>query len=234
MKHTFPYQHWLWLIPATIGGVVTLFIMFVLPPSRTIDNLLTFAFKTLPLVTAVIAIALFPKVHSWRHWLLLLGVIFYMGYVDSAFILQIDQLAEATAISEAAADAQFPAFYTFNLFVNSFTMLLALFAYRLGGGPSVRVLKLGFAAILVMLSGLNDLTMWVMYPWPGGERPFIFHWASHVEVFIGQPPNLYHMIAFLAVHLILATIILLLPLQRWLQRSKMAWYPPQPTKLKQL
>lgn len=81
------------------------------------------------------------------------------------------------------------------------------------------MIKLGCAAILVMLSGLNDLTMWLMYPWPQGQRPFVFDWASHVAVFIGQTPNLYHMIAFLAIYLALAGLIMLLPLQTWIDKK---------------
>lgn len=54
-----------------------------------------------------------------------------MGYIDSAYVIQIDRLIEARIAGKW--QTQFPVFYTFNLFVNTFTILLALFAYRLGG-----------------------------------------------------------------------------------------------------
>lgn len=206
------HASWLWLIPAAIGGGLTVLTLFILPPDRTLHGLRDFVFKISPLVSAVLAIALFPKHGSWPRGLMLLGFIFYMGYIDSAFILQVNNLAAAAI--EGEVQKQFSTFYVFNLFVNSFTLLFALFAYRLGGGDAVNVIKLGLAAILVMISGLNDLTMWLMYPWPGGERPFVFDWASHVAIFIGRDPNLYHMLGFLAVHLVLAVAIILLPLQR--------------------
>lgn len=212
------YVNWLWLIPAAIGGGLTVLTLFVLPPDRTLHGLRDFVFKVSPLVAAVLAIALFPKHGSWPKWLMLLGFVFYMGYIDSAFILQVNNLAAAAI--EGEVQKQFSTFYVFNLFVNSFTLLFALFAYRLGGGSAVNVIKLGLAAILVTISGLNDLTMWMMYPWPGGERPFVFDWASHVAIFIGRDPNLYHMLGFLAVHLALAVTIILLPLQRWIDAPR--------------
>ncbi len=212
------YVNWLWIIPAAVGGGLAVLTLFVLPPDRTLHGLRDFVFKVSPLVLAVLAIALFPKHGSWPKWLMLLGFIFYMGYIDSAFILQVDNLAGAAI--EGTVQEQFSTFYVFNLFVNSFTLLFALLAYRLGGGNAINVIKLGLAAILVMISGLNDLTMWTMYPWPGGERPFVFDWASHVAIFIGRDPNLYHMLGFLAAHLALAVTIILLPLQRWIDAPR--------------
>jgi hypothetical protein len=189
--------------------------LFVLAPT-VVDGIPEFLFKITPLVAAVLAIALFPQKTTWSAWLLALAFIFYMGYIDSAFFIQIDRIIEA-AIADTLQE-HFPAFYTFNIFVNSFTILLAVFAYRLGGASAIRVIKLGLAGILVMISGLNDVTMWVMYPWPNGEQPLVFDWASHVEIFIGRPPTIYHMLAFLAVHLILIGLILWLPVDQWISR----------------
>lgn len=205
---------WAWLVPALIGGGITVLTLFVLPPERTLYDLTDFVFKISPLVLAVLTIALFPQHGRWLPGLLLLGFIFYMGFVDSAFVIEISALVDDP-------ETHFSSFYTFNLFVNSFTILLALFAYRLGGGSTSNVLRLGLAAILVMVSGLNDLTFWMMYSWPEGTRPFLFDWASHVAVFIGRTPTLYDMIGFLAVHLLLAGLIILLPFRRLFARLRL-------------
>lgn len=216
-KTPFWYRY-LWLIPTILGGIIAFIMFFVLPPDRVVHGLGDFIFKTMPLVCAVAAIALFPQKPPLLSLFLILGVIFYMGYLDSAFYLRIEAWIRAALDGEAKAG--FAAFYQFNLIVHSFTILFALFAYRLGGGRTAMVLKLGFSSILIMLSGLNDLTMWFMYPWPDGVRPAIFDWASHVEIFIGRQPTLYHMLGFLAIHLILVGIIVCLPLQRWFDQLK--------------
>ena len=77
------------------------------------------------------------------------------------------------------------------------------------------MLKLGLCGILVLVSGLNDLTMWAMYDWPGGVRPDTFDWASHVSIFLGRDPRVTDMLAFVAVHLALIAAIVRLPLARW-------------------
>lgn len=225
MSHSKPMgslvKSWLWVIPAIIGGGLTVLTLFVLPPDRVINGFTEFLFKITPFVTAVFAIALFPKKGNWVGLLLVLGFIFYMGYIDSAFFIQLGNLLDA-AVADTYQE-QFPAFYTFHIFVNSFTVLLAIFAYRLGGANAARVIKVGLSGILVMISGLNDLATWVIYPWPNGERPFVFYWASHVAIFIGRDPTLYHMLAFLAVHLLLIGLLFWLPLEKWINQQKTRW-----------
>jgi hypothetical protein len=127
------------------------------------------------------------------------------------FFIQVDHLVRA-----AQADAgrtQFAAYYRFSIFVNAFVLLFGLFCFRLGGGNRAQSLKLGCAGILILLSGLNDLTMWAMYDWPGGTRPVTFDWASHVSVVVGHVPTLPDMLAFVGVHLALALAIVCLPLE---------------------
>jgi hypothetical protein len=68
------------------------------------------------------------------------------------------------------------------------------------------VLRVGGAGILILLSGINDLTMWAMYAWPAGARPETFDWASHVSIFVGRSPTLIDMLVFLAIHLALVVV----------------------------
>src|SRR5215211_4887789 len=109
------YGSWLWLIPAALGFWLTVLTVFILPADRTLHNLLDFVFKLIPLVLAVLTIALFPQRNTWVRWLLLLGFLFYMGYIDSAYMIQIDRLIEARMAGQW--QTQFPVFYNFNLFV---------------------------------------------------------------------------------------------------------------------
>ncbi len=205
---------WLWLAPAALGGVLTVLIMLVLPADRTLHGFGDFLLKISPLALAVATIALFPRRPAWTVVLPLASIVVYMGYIDSAFFIQVDRLADAAQTH--AAQAQFSDYYRFSIFANAFVVLSAVFAFRMGGAASAQVLKLGVAGILVLVSGLNDLTMWAMYAWPGGVRPDSFDWASHVSIFLGRDPHLSDMLAFAAVHLALIVTILRLPLERWI------------------
>jgi hypothetical protein len=207
----------LWLAPAALGGALTALIMLVLPADRTLHGFADFILKISPLVLAVTTIALFPRRPAWAIVLPLASVAVYMGYIDSAFFIQVDRLADAAQVQ--AAGAQFSDYYRFSIFANAFVVLSTVFAFRMGGATTAQVLKLGSAAILVLVSGLNDLTMWAMYPWPNNARPDTFDWASHVSIFLGRTPHASDMLAFALVHLALIVVILRLPLQRWLPDS---------------
>jgi hypothetical protein len=207
---------WLWLVPAAAGLAITALIMVVLPADRTLHGPGDFLLKVSPLILAVPAIALFPRGAPWSLGLVVLGLLFYLGYVDSAFVIQVSHLVDAAVAG--GANEQFNSFYRFAIFVNAFTVLFAVFAYRLGGASMASALKAGTAGVLLLVSGLNDLTMWAMYPWPDGQRPVVFSWASHVGLFFGHPPLLPEMLVFLAIHLLLAGVVLAMPLQRWLDR----------------
>ncbi|MEV6928963.1 hypothetical protein AB0M46_31340 [Dactylosporangium sp. NPDC051485] len=205
-------RRWGWLLAGVAGGALTLLIMVVLPPDRTIDNPAEFVLRISPVVFAVLAISGFPQRPGPGLALLGLVVLGYMGVLDSLHMLRVLRLADAS--DQGAA---FPAFYQMAIFINAFTILAVLFGYRLGGAPPGRVLRLGFAATLVLVSGLNDITFFYLYDWPQG-RPARFDWASHITVFTGSPATPVVAIAFCAVHLVLAALVLALP---WL-RSRVA------------
>jgi hypothetical protein len=213
---------WLWILPGALGLAATGLFMLVLPPDRTVDGLADFALKVSPLFLAVATIALFPTGGGRPPWPLILGLLFYLGYVDSASFIHVSALVDAAVEQRGAA--QFPSYYRWAIFVNAFTVLLALLAFRLGGASTARTLKLGGAGILLLVSGLNDLTMWAMNDWPDG-RPDVFDWASHVGVFLGRAPHLSDMLIFLAVHLALAALLLAAPLERWLRGTPFADEP---------
>jgi hypothetical protein len=211
---TWAGTNWLWLAPAAVGGALTALIMLALPADRTLHGFGDFALKISPLLLAVVMIALFPRRRAWAVALPLASIAAYMGYIDSAFFIQVDRLADAARVQ--AAQTQFADYYRFSIFANAFVVLSSVFAFRMGGATSAQVLKLGLCGVLVLVSGLNDLTMWAMYDWPDGVRPDLFDWASHVSIFLGRDPNLVDMLAFATVHLALILATLRLPLERWI------------------
>ena len=201
---------WLWIAFAVPAAVLAGLIMVVLPPDQTLDDLGEWAFKISPLVFATLTVATFPR-GRFGPPLVVVGVLFYMGYVDTALILRV---LDYGASREAGEAGGFQTVYQFQLFVVSYLVLFGLIAFRLGGARTATVLKVGVAAVLLVVSGLNDLGFWLLNDWPDG-RPETLDWASHIVVFVGGPPSVVTAAVFLAVHLALAVAVLAAPLERW-------------------
>lgn len=201
-------RRWLWLAAAVPAAVLAGLIMVVLPPDQTLDNLAEWLFKLSPFLFAVAAVAVFPR-GRFGPALVVVGVLAYMGYLDTALILR---------ILEYRADGEFAVVYQFQLFVVTYIVLFGLLAYRLGGARTATVLKVGVAAVLVVISGLNDLGFWLMNDWGAEGAPSTLEWASHIIVFTGGPPSVPVAVVFLAVHLVLAAAVVAAPVERWVDR----------------
>lgn len=208
---------WLWLAAAVPAAGLAGLIMVVQPPDRTLDNVAELLFRLSPLLLAVLAVALLPRL-PFAPAVLVFAVIVYMAYVDTTMILRVFEFADASTAGQEQAQAAFQRVYQFQLFTIAYVVLLALLALRLGGARTTTVLKTGVAAVLVVVSGLNDLTFWAAYSWPDG-RPDKLAWASHISVFVGGPPSVLTATVFLAVHLVLAVAVVALPLGRWVDRA---------------
>lgn len=201
-------RRWLWLAAATPAAVLAGLIMVVLPPDQTLDNLAEWLFKLSPFLFAVAAVAVFPR-GRFGPALVVVGVLAYMGYLDTALILR---------ILEYRADGEFSVVYQFQLFVVTYIVLFGLLAFRLGGARTATVAKVGVAGVLIVISGLNDLGFWVMNDWGADGRPATLDWASHIIVFTGGPPSVPVAVVFLVVHLVLAAAVVLAPVERWVDR----------------
>lgn len=201
-------RQWLWLVAAVPAVVTALLIMVVLPPDQTLDNVGDWAFKLCPFVFAVLTVSLFPR-GRFGPALIVFAVFVYMSYLDTELVMRVQGFARSP-------DQDFQPVYQFELFVTTFIVLFALLAYRLGGGRTANVLKVGIASILVVISGVNDLTFWALNDvWSAGTKPAELKWASHMIVFLGGPPSVPAAVAFMAVHLALAAIVVALPVGRW-------------------
>ena len=210
----FQRRSWLWLVPAVPAVTLALLIMVIMPPEQTLQNVGDWAFRLSPFVFAVLTVSLLPR-GRFGPALLVLGVVFYMGYLDTGMVLRILDLANAP---DSEQDALFEHVYQFELLIATFIVLFGLFAYRMAGARTASVLKVGVASILVVISGLNDLTFWLTNDWPDG-RPEVLRWASHIIVFVGGPPTVATAVVFLLVHLALAAAVLALPLGRIVDRA---------------
>jgi hypothetical protein len=213
--HTlYRWRPWLWLVPTVPAVVITALVMVVLPPDQTLDDPVELIVKLSPFVLAVAAVALLPRLRL-APALLLLAVFVYMAYLDTELVLRIQEYGRAAATDGDA----FQPVYQFELFVTTFVVLFGLLAFRLGGARTATVLTTGLAAVLVVVSGLNDLTFWALNDvWSAGHRPATLPWASHMVVFVGGSPSIPVAVTFMVTHLVLAAVVAALPLGRWVDR----------------
>lgn len=208
-----PWTRTWWLIPAVVAVVLAALFMLVLPPQRTLTSVFEVPWRLSPVLFAVLAIAGFPQRRGLSMAALAATFVAYMGVVDTSLVLHVDDYA-----AHAPVPGSFDDFYQFQLFLSAFVLLAILFAYRLGGGATARTVQLGAAGVLVLISGLNDLTYWYAADWGHSGRPHTLFWASHIEVFVGGSPTIPVAIVFMAVHLVLAGLVLTRPVERWLDR----------------
>jgi hypothetical protein len=204
----------LWVPTAVPTVVLAVLITVVLPPKQTLDNLGDWAFRLSPLLLAVLTIALLPR---WRVAVVfpVLATVGFMGVLDTGLVLRILSFGAAP---EDQQDAAFEGIYQFQLLLAAFVVLSGLLAFRMGGARSTAVLKAGVASVLIVISGLNDVTFWLTYDWPDG-RPDRFGWASHIIVFVGGPPTAATAVVFMVVHFVLAAAVIVAPLGRLVDRA---------------
>jgi len=211
VRALYRWRRWLWIVPTVPAALVTGLVMVVLPPDQTLDGPGEFALKLSPFVLAVTAVALLPRLRA-APALIVLAVFAYMAFLDTELVLRIQEYGRTAATDDGA----FQPIYQFELFVTTFIVLFGLLGYRLGGARTATVLKTGLAAVLVVISGLNDLTFWALNDvWAAGHRPDTLPWASHIIVFTGGPPSIPVAVTFVVVHLLLAAVVVALPVGRW-------------------
>ena len=89
-------------------------------------------------------------------------------------------------------------------------LLILAFALhqRLGGSPAATVRRISYASILVMLSGLEDLSFWL---WRGQPVPQRWDWADHMTVRLGHVAGRTEAYVFIAAHLLAALAVLCWP-----------------------
>lgn len=106
----------------------------------------------------------------------------------------------------------FDRFYHWLMITTPYVIIAMSLALRLGGASPATVRRFGYAALLLMVSGLEDLFYQIVNGLPIPER---WDWAQHMIVRLGgHVPSKYEAYAFIAVHVVLAIIVLTLPWRR--------------------
>jgi len=185
---------------AVAAGVLAAVIWFVLPHDREVSSVGMLLFKLTPFACATAAIALADDVALRRRRVHLVAIpatflLFFCYFVPRIFAL-------------SGTDGDFPRLYYHMLTAIPLIILGLALAFRLGGGAPGTTARLAVGMLLLMLSGLEDLAFLLVN---GRPIPDVWTWASHMTVFFGHPPSRYEAYAFIAVHVLLAGAVLVLP-----------------------
>lgn len=108
----------------------------------------------------------------------------------------------------------FDRLYYNQLMMVPFIILALVLCVRLGGGRRSVVVRLAIALLLLQLSGIEDLSFLVFGDLRTEEHhpiPEVWDWADHMAVRLGHHPSKVEAYVFIATHLVLAGLVLLLP-----------------------
>lgn len=191
------------LVCGTIAVASAAAIWLGMPHDREVKALWILLVKLIPFVFGVETIARLELSEAARRRLALVAVpvtflVYFCYFVPKIFFNSDDgkQL------------------YYYVLTLTPFLILALVLAYRLGGGRPGTTRRLGYAMLLLQLSGLEDLAFLTVNHQTDPKWtpiPEVWTWASHMTVFIGHPPTKYQAFAFIAVHVVLALLVLFLP-----------------------
>lgn len=195
------------LIAGAVALALAAVVWFGLPHDREVSSAWLLLFKLTPFVAASIAVAWLDRTWARRLNLHLFALpacflIFFCYFVPKLFFFAGD------------GDTFGPMYYHMLTLV-PFIILTMVLSYRLGGGSRGGVLRIAFALLLLQLSGLEDLAYITVNDHPADSKyasiPEVWDWASHMTVFIGHPPTKNQAFAFIAVHVVLALLVLFVP-----------------------
>ncbi|MDQ3450711.1 MAG: hypothetical protein M3455_07335 [Actinomycetota bacterium] len=103
-------------------------------------------------------------------------------------------------------------FYRWMMITAPYVIIALTAALRLGGAAAASARRFGYAALILMVSGLEDLFYLLVNSEPIPER---WTWAEHMIVRLGgHVPSNEEAYVFIAVHIALAVVVLTLPWRR--------------------
>jgi hypothetical protein len=181
-------------------------VRFVIPYEREITSLWMLLVKLTPQLAALACVAWLDV--AWarrlRLHLVALPAIFlgFLGYFVPATFM--------TALDMVDGTAEFEDLYLHVVVFVPFIMIALALAYRVGGGSREGVLRVGAAMTILQMSGLEDLVAVMLNSRLDGI-PEVWDWAHHITVRLGHVATRNEAYAFIAVHVVLAVLVLAVP-----------------------
>lgn len=181
-------------------------VRFVIPYEREITSLWMLLVKLTPQIAAVVAVAWLDVAWARRFRLHLVA----LPAIFLAFLCYFVPMTFMTALDMVDGTAVFEDLYLHVVVFVPFMIVALVLSYRLGGGSREGALRIGAASTILQMSGLEDLMAVLMNSRLDGI-PEVWDWAHHMTVRLGHPASRGEAYAFIAVHVVLAIAVLVLP-----------------------
>lgn len=163
-------------------------------------------------ISLSVMVALFPMRGRRLWWAIVGALVVFAGFL-------IPRISGFYFVDQERAHPE--SFYT-HLYLLTYPaiVLTVTAAYRLGGGSSGTCLKIAWSGTIILFSGFIDVMWQLVNPVaiPAQLSP------PHVVAITGGPVTFSGLVWFTMAHVPLLVVVLLLPLDRWLDR----WLGPDP------
>jgi len=192
-------RHGLFIVLTVAAFAAAAGVWFGMPHEKAIPNVGVLLVKLAPFVLAVEAVAQLPASARVRRAIAL-------GALPVCFLVFFTYFVPKIFFGEGV--------YYLILTLTPFLILSFVLAYRLGGGAAETARRLGYAMLLLQLSGLEDLAYLTVNAHTDPKWtpiPQVWTWADHMTVFLGHPLTRDQAFVFIAVHVVLAILVLTLP-----------------------
>jgi hypothetical protein len=194
------------LLAGALAVALAGLVRFVIPYEREISSLWMLLVKLTPQLAACVAVAWLDV--AWARWLRLHLVA--LPAIFLAFLCYFVPKTFMTALDMVDGTAAFEDLYLHVVVFVPFMIVGLVLSYRLGGGSREGVLRIGAAMTVLQMSGLEDLVAVLMNSRLDGV-PEVWAWAHHMTVRLGHVATRTEAYVFIAVHLVLAVLVLVVP-----------------------
>ncbi len=203
-KSTF-WQKYLWLVAMAVGVIGVGCIWFLLPHQSQIDSIWWLVVKFLVYFVVVIGISFFPNNLKGGYLLACLPFFPMLCYI-------IPRASYYGIFGTLNTPAQGEMYTNLYFLLYPLCILSVAFAHRMGGGKPGQSIKICIAGILLIFSGLLDLSFNLAH---GEPIPKSLDYAYHIIILVGRPLTYKEGVIFCLCHVPVIILVLLLPFDKW-------------------
>ncbi len=213
MKTNRSVRKYFWVAFSLLSCLGFGIVWLAFPHKSEIDSIGQFFIKLFVYFFIILSIGFFPKNLFEKKYLpsiLVLPFFFYCGYL----IPRLSYYGFTGLAAQNSIDGG--EYYTLlYLLLYPSIILLVCFAYRMGGGSAGNAIKISLSGAIILFSGFLDILWYVINP---VKIPETIEYAHHIKVVLGHYPRFQEAIIFAIFHLPILITVLLLPLDRWIEK----------------